>query len=520
MPLPDLNLRIDDTRNRLQAVDPNQVISMSDLNWNNLTRALRNQLNANATVNVIGGHTLIITNHNGQKAFISVQELPALTILADFLTELNLYDDAVDDLAIRMGFESRRDVPDIFRNLPSLDWNADLSAANLAMLRRAIAMMPDPNDQQRMERFLSDPEWSGNLNSNGVVGKKLNRNDWTHSPVKTVGNFIAEASSYRPHMVVALAAAGITFADLIQHVAQPVTRAAMVAENTLYFGAPGTGKSKTIKDMVPADKEIKTIFHADFQNSDFIGELKPRMVSDGGSGELKISYQFRPGPFARALQSSLANPEEHWFLVIEELNRAHAAAVFGEVFQLLDRDSSGRSVYEIDFSDDDFKSWVNSHRDVNVERLYLPNNLSILASMNSADLGVVPIDGAFRRRWRQKHIQIDFTNAPQGAFELVGVDGTAKQVEWADFAKKLNTMLLERLEVAEDRLLGPWFVTAEELAVSDKLPEKIYSYLWDDLLRHNPKTDLFATGLNSFGQLALAVEAGAKVFCDDLLEQL
>lgn len=521
MPLPDLEHVIDTTKNRLAAINLNQIISLSADNWEKLISALRGRLRANASVDVIGGHTIVITNKDAQKAFISVQELPALTLLAEYRKALNSYRDAVHDLAIGMGYSSTSDpgCVEIFKNLPSLDWNTDLSPANLARLKAQIAAMPDPLDRQRLEKFLSDPHWGGMVNTNGVISKKLNRNDWVDSPVKRIANFIAEASSYRPHMVVALEAARITNADLVQRLPPSRTPSAIVAENTLYFGAPGTGKSKTIRDIVPADRQIKTVFHADFQNSDFMGALKPKMVSDPTSKELKISYEFRPGPFARVLQNSLANPEEHWFLVIEELNRAHAAAVFGEIFQLLDRDSDGRSEYEIDFPDDDFKSWLNSHSRVNVERLYLPNNLSILASMNSADQGVVPIDGAFRRRWRQKHIRIDFTHAPRGDFELVDLVGNAKLVEWKDFAPKLNTMLLNKLDVAEDRLFGPWFVSNEELAASDKLPEKIYSYLWDDLLRHNPKTDLFAAGLNSFGQLALAVETGEKVFCDDFLKE-
>ena len=521
--LPDLDHLVSTTKTRLAAIDPNRVISMTETNWDKLKSALKGQIQGTSSVDVIGGHTIVITNSNTQKAFISVQELPALTILAEYLAALNVYGDAVNDLAVGMGYRSSQD-PDpqcaeIFKHLPSLNWNNDLSSSDLQRLKAQIAAIPDPVDQQRMEKFLSDPTWGARLNSKGEVGKKLNRDDWTETPVKTVGNFIIAASQYRPHVVTALENAKISFGDLVQNISSPPPVSGIVAENRLYFGAPGTGKSKTIRDIVPADRQIKTVFHADFQNSDFMGALKPKMVSDPKSKELKISYEFRPGPFARVLQNSLANPEEHWFLVIEELNRAHAAAVFGEIFQLLDRDSDGRSEYEIDFPDDDFKSWLNSHSRVNVEQLYLPNNLSILASMNSADQGVVPIDGAFRRRWRQKHIRIDFTHAPRGDFELVDLVGNARLVEWKDFAPKLNTMLLNKLDVAEDRLFGPWFVSKEELAASDKLPEKIYSYLWDDLLRHNPKTDLFAAGLNSFGQLALAVETGEKVFCDDFLKE-
>ena len=111
-------------------------------------------------------------------------------------------------------------------------------------------------------------------------------------------------------------------------------------ENILFYGAPGTGKSDAIGKRIGNSPNVTTVFHPDMQNSDFIGALKPAV--DGEN----VTYKFSPGPFAKALRSAYNKPEQNVYLVIEELNRAPAMAVFGELFQLLDREDNGESTYE------------------------------------------------------------------------------------------------------------------------------------------------------------------------------
>ena len=287
------------------------------------------------------------------------------------------------------------------------------------------------------------------------------------------------------------------------------------AENVIYYGAPGTGKTHTVDQRVAGRQCVRTVFHPDMQNSDFVGALKPVMQED------MVTYSFSPGPFAEALKMALLNPAQEAHLVIEELNRAPAAAVFGDLFLLLDRQPDGAGKYDVNFPTPEFRAWLGEAIGQEVERISLPKNLWILATMNSADQGVYPIDTAFRRRWRQEYIPINYGEAPEGDMEIIKADGTPAIVSWRDFAQVVNDHLTSRLSIAEDRLLGPWFVTAEDLAGTDTIPGKVLIYLWDDLLRHHGREQLFNLGeVRSYGELSQCVANGDRVLADGLLAAL
>ena len=287
------------------------------------------------------------------------------------------------------------------------------------------------------------------------------------------------------------------------------------AENVIYYGAPGTGKTHAVDCRVDGMQCVRTVFHPDMQNSDFVGSLKPIMQGD------RVAYAFSPGPFALALKSALRNPEKATCLVIEELNRAPAAAVFGDLFLLLDRDECGAGKYDVNFPTPEFRTWLSGDLRTEIARLALPPNLWILATMNSADQGVYPIDTAFRRRWRQVYVPIDYEAAPDGMLEIYSADGMSHSLQWRDFVRILNEHLTSSLSIAEDRLLGPWFATAEELAVSRTVPGKVLIYLWDDLLRHQGREQIFnLQEIKTYGQLSQRVVHGQRIFSDDFLEKL
>lgn len=286
-------------------------------------------------------------------------------------------------------------------------------------------------------------------------------------------------------------------------------------ENIIFYGAPGTGKTHTVDAKVNEKLCVRTVFHPDMQNSDFVGALKPVME------EGHVTYSFSPGPFAFALRNALAHPERETFLVIEELNRAPAAAVFGDLFLLLDRDSNGASKYDVDFPTPEFKAWLSTSLGRNIDRVSLPSNLWLLATMNSADQGVYPIDTAFRRRWRQEYVPINYSDAPTGLLEVAHADGSVTSVPWSTFVEAMNAHLTSELGVAEDRLLGPWFVTAEDLAHSNRIPGKVLIYLWDDLLRHHGREKVFDVALvKTFGEVSTRVVASERIFSDALLAKL
>ena len=266
--------------------------------------------------------------------------------------------------------------------------------------------------------------------------------------------------------------------------------------NAIYYGAPGTGKSWTIDQLVKVSKSptFRTVFHPDMQNSDFVGTLKPVIVED------HVSYAFSPGPFGKAYVAAIKNPRQMTWLVIEELNRAPAAAVFGELFLLLDRNDDGSGVYDVDCPSEEFGKWIAAQTGDLSGKLRLPSNLSIVCTMNSADLGVYPLDTAFRRRWRQHYIPLDYEDGPNTNLAVVLNSGSIT-LTWLEFVKRLNALLSEN-GIAEDRLIGPWFVKPGEFHEKGLIPEKLLVYLWDDLLRSHGRDIIFRDGhINTYGTL-------------------
>lgn len=300
------------------------------------------------------------------------------------------------------------------------------------------------------------------------------------------------------------------------------------ATNTIFYGAPGTGKSHHIHNIEYGDAEkIVTVFHPDTQYSDFAGALKPNMATDE-NGKPYIAYQFRPGPFTKALIEAKLHPHKHVCLVIEELNRAPAAAVFGELFQLLDREDDGASTYKIDASDPDMLAYINQSLEkagvASIGQLEIPANLSLLATMNSSDQAVMPLDTAFKRRWRFKYIDIDFsiTGVPNYDFDLVTQSGVYK-ISWPKFAAIINDILIES-HVAEDRLLGPFFVKQDEIetieVAKQTLSSKLFVYLWDDVLRHIGPKKIFAPEYLTYGRLSSAFMDDKAIFNSKVEERI
>ncbi len=289
-------------------------------------------------------------------------------------------------------------------------------------------------------------------------------------------------------------------------------------ENIIYYGAPGTGKSHAIDEQTNDDNSVRTVFHPETQYSDFVGCLKPSMNDDG------IEYSFKHGPFIEALVKALNDPSHHYYLIIEEINRAPAAAVFGELFQLLDRDPAGKSKYKIDINDRDLLALLTKELSVPLptNKLYIPENLSLYATMNSSDQAVMPLDTAFKRRWKFEYKPLDFSTSPSGNFEINTENGM-QTISWSIFAKAVNS-ILSNDAIPEDRHLGPWFVNTEEIATPEDakkaLTGKILMYLWDDILRHSERSVLFHQDIKTFGSLVKKFNAGDVIFSENFERRL
>jgi len=292
----------------------------------------------------------------------------------------------------------------------------------------------------------------------------------------------------------------------------------------IYYGAPGTGKSKVIKDLTFGESVIRTTFHPDSDYASFVGTYKPiteevvlrdcygKKVIDDETKEVvkeeRIAYKFIPQAFLEAYVEAwkILGSGKKQYLIIEEINRGNCAQIFGDLFQLLDRNEYGFSDYPIvadkdmqKYLEKEFAGWEITNKDeinqlygeanmVNLimkgERLVLPSNLYIWATMNTSDQSLFPIDSAFKRRWEWKYVPIregrdKETNAPLNWYINTG----DKQYNWWSFISKVNK-LIGSLTNSEDKKLGYFFCKAKDGEIdADLFVSKVIFYLWNDVFK-------------------------------------
>lgn len=278
------------------------------------------------------------------------------------------------------------------------------------------------------------------------------------------------------------------------------------AENILLYGVPGAGKSHEIKTKYCSDEKYmeRVVFHPDYMYSDFVGQILPRVEKDE-SGNDKLKYVFTPGPFTKMLKKAENDPENYYYLVIEELNRGNAPAIFGEIFQLLDRkdedefptDEVGESEYGI--SNYDVAKEVYEDE---VHPVRIPSNMYILATMNTADQNVFTLDTAFQRRWNMRQIENRFDKSEHSKDIIAGT-----KVNWGAFATVINDMVIDinvDMASSEDKRLGTYFAKKKELE-ANRFPEKVLKYLWDDAFKMD-KTAIFNENCKSLEEVVVTYE--------------
>lgn len=316
----------------------------------------------------------------------------------------------------------------------------------------------------------------------------------------------------------------------------------------IYYGVPGCGKSNKIREQlknVPEKNKVRVVFHPEYTNAEFIGQILPKVNGH-------VTYEFTPGPFTQIIKRAYLNPNEHFYLVIEEINRGNAAAIFGDTFQLLDRlktgetDSLGNdpanatvntftegwSQYFV--QNDDVNAYIRKAtklddgsyqerndgeliEEIKIKEIHfnantairLPPNLSILATMNTSDQNVFTLDNAFQRRFDMELVrnEFDLTQPAVNAQYEAEIDDTG--IKWGVFWGWINakiTATLKGLSSTEDKRLGVWFVSNMGGIIDDKVfAEKVLKFLWDDVFKFK-RPQIFADGIDTLEKLINSFE--------------
>ena len=386
--------------------------------------------------------------------------------------------------------------------------------------RKLQSLSMDETSKSYLERFMTDYSWW-----NGA--KTIDRGDFYVSPILNCAKLVNASQSYIADLCAFLADKK-DLVDAIIHSAEEVSTKKSDNQNLralqqIYFGAPGTGKSHEIKDQIKKHKSFRITFHPDTDYSSFVGAYKPTSVEvpmlttlgekaipvkdmEGNPlTENKIIYTYVKQAFLNAYIEAWKEQANETplpvYLVIEEINRGNCAQIFGDIFQLLDRNDAGFSDYAIVPDTDlsrhvkkDLEKLVIADREkingiyeeceadmvdkvLKGEVLLLPNNLYIWATMNTSDQSLFPIDSAFKRRWDWKYIKI--ANAQKNWQIKVGTNS----YDWWQFVQAINYFVFDATQ-SEDKNLGYFFAKAKNGIINaETFVSKVIFYLYTDVFK-------------------------------------
>lgn len=489
---------------------------------------------------VVNPFSIILTNEHKLRADIPSSWLWYGAAFHPLYTALNEYHSI--RTKIKAGLKNKgynaKQIEAYLKTLPSDSYKTKGDQIETDFVNLVSTLVP-ASDRPFFEKLLTDRTWwyQPLHETEQKSGKKLDRSDAFEASLQlATGLIVANAAKIALITQIfagsdelqtkfnELSISSVSFADdLLSKSTVPTEDVSLPKDisgkNIIYYGAPGTGKSHSIEESTTSENSVRTVFHPETQHNDFVGCLKPAMNED------KIVYAFRPGPFSLALVKASKNINKPTYLLIEEINRGAAAAIFGDLFLLLDRDC-GRSEYTIDISDPDMKAYLEKNAKNVLDpngKLFIPSNLSIMATMNSSDQAVMPMDSAFKRRWEFEYIPLVGDAYPKGNLHI-NIPSGKIEISWESFSTIINERLAVNQHIPEDRLLGPWFLSEKEMidepTAKKSLASKILMYLFDDVLRHGNKSDIFnECGQGNFGTLITAFNANESIFESTLSDQ-
>lgn len=294
----------------------------------------------------------------------------------------------------------------------------------------------------------------------------------------------------------------------------------------IYFGAPGTGKSYKVDHIIKTcypnidNKEnpfvFKTTVYSDYSYYNFIGNIMP--TSKNG----EIGYDFKAGIFSQALARAFEYSDKEIFLIVEEMSRGNIASIFGDIFQLLDRDEKGVSEYSIN---NDLIIQYFDEKGINIgKKIYLPRNFHIIGTVNTSDQNVNVIDTAFKRRFKFVYVDVspvskDGTIMNEYVFTLAN-----KEFEWNKLYMSLNELITTKLELSEDKQIGQFFIKFNNYSNDEQkfaeIQNKLLHYLWDDVQGAviSDEYKIFNKEYKTFSSLYKDFGEKLNVFSEELID--
>lgn len=299
----------------------------------------------------------------------------------------------------------------------------------------------------------------------------------------------------------------------------------IIGNNIIYFGAPGTGKSYKVTELIQKtyptyginnnDNVFRITIYPDYSYYNFVGSILPTMHDN------KIIYEFSPGIFTLALLKALQNKNKHIFLIIEEMSRGNIASIFGDIFQLLDRRDDGYSEYFIDNSI--ISNFITKETNQNITKIFLPPNLSIIGTVNTNDQNVNVLDTAFKRRFEFRYIQVEPIQQNGTYLNSFTFKLGNNSFEWNALYMTLNLFIINKLNLNEDKQIGQFFIKfgTDDEHNKNLIKNKLLHYLWEDIQNNtiNNEYSIFNQSIKSFSLLYKQFDENINIFSDEFLEQ-
>lgn len=293
----------------------------------------------------------------------------------------------------------------------------------------------------------------------------------------------------------------------------------------IFYGAPGTGKSHKVKELTKIPEEQGRVeritFHPEYDYSSFVGGYKPTMGKDEDGKEV-IKYEFVAQALTNIYTKAWNDIDNKYYLVIEEINRGNCAEIFGDIFQLLDRTNNYKITPSKELKEH-LKIELKDNLNIDAEKLLLPPNLNILATMNTSDQSLFPMDSAFKRRWDWEYIPINYSREEDknSSAKFVVKLSNEESFKWLDFIEKVNEKISKNDNLGMDKCLGNYFIKSEndEIEIETFINKAIF-YLWNDVFKDETEEDSIFKNKTTYENFFPIDDENGKQKVRDILEDL